>query len=474
MRDLFFLAFLAGMFGIALKRPFLFVLVYAYIDIVSPQRLSYFLLNSIPISAIAFVFAFVGWLVFDDKRDSRFSWRQFLMLILLGWCAWTTAHADFPVEAASKWDWVWKSLVIAMFLPLTLRTRLRMEALALVMVLCASTIIVGGGIKTILSGGGYGELNLMVENNSGLYEGSTISMVAIAIIPLIFWLAKHGTIFRPGRMVSLYAVALTGACLLIPIGTVTRTGLLCIILLAALVLWHSKKRFAYGAGIALLALVSLPFLPSSFTKRMGTIENYQGDQSASTRLEVWKWTLDYVKEHPTGGGFDAYRSNKFTYNTVRVEGKGGREHVIRERITEEGRAYHSAYFEILGEQGYPGLLIWALIHIASLTATYRIYRRYKARTDAGHAWISPLALALQQGHLIYLLGAAFIGVAYQPFIFMMLALEIGLATYLARLRKQTMFDPIFPRQTRTEADDNALPFGGQTPAWSGAMNQEAR
>ena len=236
MRDIFFLVFLAGLFGIALKRPFLFVLAYAYIDIVSPQRLSYFLLNAIPISLIAFAGAFGGWLIADAKRDSRFSWRQLLMLMLLVWCGTTTARADFPIDAAAKWAWVWKILVFAIFLPLTLRTRLRIEALALVMVLCASSIIVTGGIKTILSGGGYGELNLMVEDNSGLYEGSTISMVAIAIIPLILWLSKHGTIFRPGRLVTLYAVALSGTCLLIPIGTATRTGPLCIILLVALFL----------------------------------------------------------------------------------------------------------------------------------------------------------------------------------------------------------------------------------------------
>ena len=30
---------------------------------------------------------------------------------------------------------------------------------------------------------GYGALNLMVDNNSGLYEGSIISAVAIAIVP---------------------------------------------------------------------------------------------------------------------------------------------------------------------------------------------------------------------------------------------------------------------------------------------------
>ncbi len=444
MRDLFFLCILACLFMLALKRPFLFVLVYSYIDIVSPQRLTYILLNSIPISAIAFLFAFGGWLIADNKQDSRFSWRQFLMVMLLGWCAYTTVVADYPIDAAHKWSWVWKSLIFAIFLPLTLRTRLRIEALILTMVLCASAIIVTGGIKTALSGGGYGELNLMVDNNSGLYEGSTISTVSIAIIPLLFWLARYGTIFRPDWKVRLYTLALTGACLLIPIGTQTRTGLLCIILLGALVIWQSEKRFVISGAIGILALITIPFLPATFTERMGTIKNYQGDQSASTRVQVWKWTWDYVKTHPMGGGFDAYRSNKFTYYMTEIQGKGDSARIVRSKVTEAGRAYHSAYFEVLGEQGYPGFMMWALIHILSLVTTYRIFRRYRGYSnDPDKAWISPLALALQQGHIVYLLGAAFIGVAYQPFVFMLVALQIGLATYLSRIQQQSGGDQMF-------------------------------
>jgi hypothetical protein len=68
------------------------------------------------------------------------------------------------------------------------------------------SIIIVGGIKTVGSGGGgYGELNLMVANNSGLYEGSTISTVAIAIIPLILWFTKYGTIFPPDWKVKVFA-----------------------------------------------------------------------------------------------------------------------------------------------------------------------------------------------------------------------------------------------------------------------------
>ncbi|MBB6123334.1 putative O-glycosylation ligase, exosortase A system-associated [Sphingobium subterraneum] len=449
MRDLFLVAFLAAYFALAFKRPFLFFLVYTYIDIVSPQRLSYFLLNSVPISAIAFGLAFLGWAFIDDKRDSRISVRQILILALLVWCGYTTSHADFPVEAASKWSWVWKSLVFAVFLPLTLRTRLRIEALALTMILSASSIIVTGGIKTALSGGGYGSLNLMVDNNSGLYEGSIISTVAIAIIPLIVWLARHGTIIRPSRLVTLYAGALIFACLLIPVGTEARTGLLCIGMLGGLLWLHAKRRMLYGSLVALAALAAIPLLPSNFTNRMNTIQNYQGDQSASTRLQVWKWTWDYAKVHPGGGGFDAYRSNSFTYDTVQKDGAPGSERLTRVRITEKSRAYHNSYFEVLGEQGYLGFALWITVHILSLGSIFRLYRSMRTTTNERERWVAPLALALLQGHLICLLGSMFVGIAYQPFIFMMLALEIGLSTYMRRKKREAATLPIFAPHTAT-------------------------
>ena len=95
MRDLVFVAFLAAIFGMGLRRPFILVLAYVYIDIVSPQRLTYILLNTVPISLIAVALAVGGWLLMDAKSDSRFTPRQGLIVVLLLYCWATTAGADF-------------------------------------------------------------------------------------------------------------------------------------------------------------------------------------------------------------------------------------------------------------------------------------------------------------------------------------------------------------------------------------------
>ena len=433
MLDLAITGFTLGMLALGFRRPFIWVLAYLYIDILSPQRISYHLLNALPISLIAFCLAFGGWALIDDKTDSRFTLRQGLILVLLVYCGMTTLSADFPEQALAKWSWVWKALVFAVFLPLTLRTRLRIEAAALVMVLSVGAIIIDGGIKTVGGGGGYGELHLFIDDNTGLYEGSIISTVAIAVIPLILWLMKHGTIFPPDWRVKGFGLALMFSCALMPVGTQARTGLLCLALLAVLALRGVKRRFTYIAVMLGLALVSVPFLPASFTQRMGTIQNHASDQSAATRVAVWGWTLDYVKDHPFGGGFAAYLGNRVHVELKGVSGAGNNVSVQTKDAFDKARAYHSSYFEMLGEQGWPGLIVWLWLMCSGLWQMERIRRRWTGRTAPHESWQAPLAGALQQSLIIYMAGSLFVGIAFQPFCYMLIGLQCGLWSYLRRI-----------------------------------------
>jgi probable O-glycosylation ligase (exosortase A-associated) len=435
MRDLAFIGFLAGLLAFGFRRPFLFVLAYVYVDTVSPQRLSYYLLNSIPLSMIVAVLAMGGWAIADKKDRLSFTARQGLMLVLLAYCGATTLYADFPVDAAEKWDFAWKALAFAVFLPLTLRSRLRIEAVLLFLVLSVGSIAIVGGLKTVLAGGGYGVLNLMVDNNSGLYESSTISTIAVGIIPIILWFTKYGTIFPPDWRVKLFAAGLIFACLLIPIGTEARTGLLAIGVLGLLMLRDAKRRFLYVGGAAFLALASIPFLPASFTNRMETIQGFQADQSAGTRLAVWAWTWDYAQAHPFGGGFGAYRSNRIQVQTVNTQTAGDVQIVTAQTEADEARAYHSAYFEMLGEQGFPGLFIWLVIQGIGLVRMEILRRRYKRETGE-LVWASPLATALQHFQLIYLVGSLFVGIAFQSFGWLVLAVQTGFDLHMRHLERQ--------------------------------------
>jgi probable O-glycosylation ligase (exosortase A-associated) len=448
MRDLALIGFLFALLTLALKRPFLFALAYIYVDTVSPQRLSYYLLNTIPLSMIVAGLAIAGWFFVDRKDGFRIVPRQWLIMLLLAYAFGTTLYADVPDAAWEKWDWVWKGLAFAIFLPFTLRTRLRIEAALLFLILSAGAIIIVGGIKTVLSGGGYGVLNLMVDNNSGLYESSTISTIAVGLIPVILWFTRFGTIYPPDWRVKAFCYALVFACLLIPIGTEARTGLVCIAVLGVLALRDAKRRILYIAAAPLLALAAIPFLPSSFTQRMETIQDIQADQSAGTRLAVWGWTWNYVQDHPLGGGFGAYRLNRIQVQTVNAQTTGEVQIVTAQTEADEGRAYHSSYFEMLGEQGFPGLFLFLLIHGIGLVRMEMLRRRYW-RAEGDEAWISPLATALQHFHILYLVGSLFVGIAYTPFAWLMLAAQIAFDSHCSRRRREAAGEPIVARPAPT-------------------------
>jgi hypothetical protein len=293
-------------------------------------------------------------------------------------------------------------------------------------------IVIVGGIKTLASGGGYGVLNLMVTSNSGLYEGSTISTVAIAIVPVILWLSRFGTIYPRDWRVRLFAGRPDLRLPAHPVGTEARTGLVCIAVLAMLMLRDVKRRFLYMGVVGLLGLAAIPFLPSSFSTRMDTISNHEADSSAASRLAVWGWTWDYAKEHPLGGGFEAYRQNRLQVHTVATSGDTGRSR----RST--GRCSRTKAAPIIppisrcsASRAFPGLILFLLIQIAGLVRMEILRRRFR-REEGDKAWIAPLATALQSAQIIYLTGSLFVGIAFQPFVWMLLAVQIGLDLTLAR------------------------------------------
>ena len=214
-----------------------------------------------------------------------------------------------------------------------------------------------------------------------------------------------------------------------------------------MMLRSTKRRMLYISLLGAGALVALPLLPHSFTERMSTIQNHQADQSASTRVAVWQWTIEFAKTHPFGGGFDAFRQNSVSYDTVRADMAGDNNAAIQtEHIVEQGRAYHSAYFEMLGEQGYPGLALWLLLHLMGVAHMEVLRWRYGKKPPPGMEWVAPLADALQQAQVVYLVGSTFVGIAFQPFCYMLVGLQCGVTAYVGRVKRAA---PVPFRKPRT-------------------------
>ena len=65
----------------------------------------------------------------------------------------------------------------------------------------------------------------------------------------------------------------------------------------------------------------------------------------------------------------------------------------------------------------------------------RIRWRFRKQEGGAKSWQWGLATALQQSQIVYLVGALFVGIAYQPFIFMLVGLQCALWSYVQRTER---------------------------------------
>ena len=146
------------------------------------------------------------------------------------------------------------------------------------------------------------------------------------------------------------------------------------------------------------------------------------------------WTLDYVKDASVRRRVRRLsRQQLHLPDAARSPARAEQRTSSTRPVTDKARAYHSSYFEMLGEQGWPGLVLWLWLQLLGVWQMERIRWRFaQAARTARASWQWGLATALQQAQLTYLVGAAFVGIAYQPFIFMLIGLQCGLWSYVKR------------------------------------------
>ena len=120
------------------------------------------------------------------------------------------------------------------------------------------------------------------------------------------------------------------------------------------------------------------------------------------------------------------------YKTREAVTTGDTTTIEYKEVVDKARAYHSAYFEVLGEQGWLGAVLWLAIQLLGLIQLELIRWRLRKSTDRVDRANASLANALQIAHVVYLVGSLFVGIAYQPFIFYIVAVEIGLGQAIKR------------------------------------------
>ncbi|MBR0670149.1 DUF5935 domain-containing protein [Neoroseomonas soli] len=422
MQGLFILLVWSLLLLIGCAAPFVLALAYLWVDLFQPQYVSPEIGRLLPISMITAVLAIGGYLLADRRDPPRLGLLTALLLVWAAWITLTTTWALFPDAAWEKWDWAFKTVAFSTLLPFAFRTRIQIEAAVLVIVCTIFANVLPYAIKGLISGGGYFRALGLVGVNSGWGgEGSTLATYAFASLPLIAHL-RRWSILAPARGLLRYAyIAAPAIAVLGAFATFARSAVVACLVWAALTWWHSRRKFAVAILLFAAGAVVVPLMGESWLARISTSLDAQQEASALTRLVVWGWTIDFANQHPQGGGFDAYLANH-----AMVAMPDGQVMEV------QGRAFHSIFFEVLGEHGWVGAAIFGAI-LLTFFANMRTLRQ-RARDNESLQWLDSLALALMQSMVIYLAGAAFVGIAFQPLHYYLFALAVCATAFLARAR----------------------------------------
>jgi probable O-glycosylation ligase (exosortase A-associated) len=136
-------------------------------------------------------------------------------------------------------------------------------------------------------------------------------------------------------------------------------------------------------------------MPQSWHDRMNTIATYEQDTSAMGRIDAWVGALNLAKDRPLiGGGFGIYS-----------------DHVLgRYTPSQKARSAHSIWFQYLGEHGFPGLFLFALLwFLVWRNATWIIKQCHRRE---GWTWAADLARMIQVSLIGYFVGGALLQLAY--------------------------------------------------------------
>lgn len=417
MRGIFLLGVILAIILLGARAPYLFVLGYVWASIFTPQLLAYSIIPSIPISLIFALLSFCAF--FIQKKERHIVWRpqSIIVGLLAVWMTATLLWAVAPDAAYSKWDWAIKSIAFTIIIPFFIRGKIELELFIWVILISGMAHCMSFAAKVVLSGGGYGVPLGLVGGNTGYGEGSTLAMFSVSLVPLAIYLYFHQTLINNERLVKWMLIAFIVFSLLTAIGTYARTGLVCMAVLAACLIYYGRRKLLSALVVVVLAGVVYPFIDTEWLTRMSSI-NSDVDQSAMGRVAVWKWVIEYIAYHPLGGSFEMYRINSYAMelsdgSVLRVASK----------------AFHNIYIEVLGEGGILGFVMFVLIILMTLMA---FMRHKKILVTSGEQWLGDVGRYLLICTLIYLVGGLFIGVAFQSYFYYLVALSAAYVNLSAK------------------------------------------
>lgn len=395
MRDIALTLLILGTLPFILRQPWIGVLTYAWLSLMTPYRFAFGFAYDFPFVQLVAVCTLLALLVHRDQARIDPSATLVLLCLLPMWTSVTTIFAFEPADATERLIDLWKAFLFVLVSAIVLRTRQQIDWMVWVIVVSIGFFGIKGGAFTILTGGAGRVMG--PPGTSYLSDNNAIAVALIMVVPLMYYLRAEAKsrLIRHGLLAAMLLSAMA------IIGTYSRGGFLAIGAMLVFLWLKSKQKLLLTALFVLLVPFALTSMPERWTERMNSISTYQEDSSAMGRINTWWMAFNVANDRPiVGGGFNMYTPETFSRYAPNPE---------------DVHSAHSVYFQMLGEHGYVGLLIFLSIGISAWIAARRTIALSRDRADL--TWAAHLAQAVQVSLVGYAVGGAFINIAYWDLIY---------------------------------------------------------
>ncbi|MGE0667624.1 MAG: putative O-glycosylation ligase, exosortase A system-associated [Sphingomonadales bacterium] len=426
MRSLFVLILVFAWIPAIFYAPYLGVLAWMWVSYMNPHKMAVGMVSTFPVAEVIAIATLLSWVVSREPKNLEMRPIVVLLLVFAAFTTITTIFSVYPGMAWTKWETFMKVLLFTLIAIPLVNNRFRLHAMIWVMVLSCAYFAMRGGLFTALTAGAYrvwGPPETFHGDNNG------IAMTFLMILPLMRYLQMQ----NENRFAWLGFSVAHVLTVLAVFGTMSRGALVALVAMTAYLLIRSRR---FGTFVLIVAAGALAFylMPQEMKDRQATTVSYQQDASAMGRLTMWKFAVDVANESPViGGGFNIFYDNGTRMRLLprNVEG-----------IQEAGRAAHSNYFEVLGEHGYVGLLLYLAIFAAAFFSAEGIMRKARKRPDT--KWAADLAYMSQFSLIAFAVAGAFLSKSTFDLYYHVLAIIVITGILVDRAQKQPVPDPVPP------------------------------
>jgi putative inorganic carbon (HCO3(-)) transporter len=417
MRDVLVTAIVLGALPFALRRPWIGVILWTWLSIMNPHRLTWGFAYDAQFAAMAAGATMLGLFFTRDKVQLPRSGVVYMLIAFVSWMVITTVFAMYPGDSLTQLEKVLKIQLMTLVALAVLHEKQHIQMFIWINAFSIGFFGFKGGLYTIATAGGgrvWGPGGFIGGNNE-------IGLAMLVVIPLLYYLYLSTTRrwIRYGLIVTMVLSAIA------VLGTQSRGAFLAIIGMAGFLWWRSPRKLLPGVAIVLAGILALAVMSDAFVARMETIKTYQEDSSAMGRLYAWATAVNVANSRPFGAGFAMYEqavANRygagFTF--------GG---LINPKVL-AARAAHSIYFQVLGEHGWIGLFLFLALWVLAWRRANRL--RVSSRGNREMQWVHQLASMSQVALVGYAIGGAFLSLAYFDLPYNILVMIIVTQRWLER------------------------------------------